>query len=180
MPPGLPDLTGGQVERARELAETQLDAVYFDTDDLRLVRSGVRVRRDADGDAAGWHVRIGPSSSRLEFRFPQTRSERVPMAIRKLTQGIARGAPLVPVARVRSHRQRVQLLGGQDAVLAEVGRDRVVATRSVDGVETEWHEIEVRLVSGDTGVRNRVLSRLVANGAAEVQASFVPAAPRAR
>ena len=164
---GLPDLTGGQVERARELAETQLDAVYFDTDDLRLVRSGVRVRRDADGDAAGWHVRIGPSASRLEFRFPQTRSERVPMAIRKLTQGIARGAPLVPVARVRSHRQRVQLLGGQDAVLAEVGRDRVVATRSVDGVETEWHEIEVRLVSGDTGVRDRVLSRLVGNGAAE-------------
>ena len=36
-------------------------------------------------------------------------------------------------------------------MLAEVGRDRVVATRSVDGIQTEWHEIEVRLVRGDPG-----------------------------
>ena len=49
--------------------ETELDATYFDTDDLRLARSGVTLRRRVGGDdgcrwgAAPRNLRLGSSPS---------------------------------------------------------------------------------------------------------------------
>ena len=38
--------------------EFELVATYFDTDDLRLLRAGVTLRRRCGGDDAGWHVKL--------------------------------------------------------------------------------------------------------------------------
>ena len=35
-----------------------LDAVYYDTADLRLIRAGVTLRRRTGGDDAGWHLKL--------------------------------------------------------------------------------------------------------------------------
>ncbi len=80
---------------------------------------------------------------------------------------MVRTAPLTPVAEVRTQRRRVHLLDESGAVLAEVARDSVVATRLVDDAEEDWHEIEVELVEGDRELLDQVAQRLVAHGAVE-------------
>jgi len=36
--------------------EEVLDAVYYDTEDLRLIRGGVTLRQRSGGPDAGWHL----------------------------------------------------------------------------------------------------------------------------
>ncbi len=164
---GLPDLVVGPVAEVREVDELTLSATYHDTEDLRLVHAGVTMRRRDGGDDDGWQVKVGTGRARLELRRPPTRTERVPVGVRRLVRGVVRTAPLTPVAEVRTQRRRVHLLGESGAVLAEVARDRVVATRLVDGAEEDWHEIEVELVEGDLQLLDEVARRLVAHGAVE-------------
>ncbi len=38
--------------------EEQLEAEYYDTDDLRLIRAGITLRRRRGGDDAGWHLKL--------------------------------------------------------------------------------------------------------------------------
>ena len=48
-----------------------LDAVYYDTGDLRLVRAGVTLRRRTGGDDAGWHLKLPVGAdTRDEIRIP--------------------------------------------------------------------------------------------------------------
>jgi hypothetical protein len=51
--PRLDDLP--QVAGTSGPAEQQLEAEYYDTDDLRLIRAGITLRRRRGGDDAGWH-----------------------------------------------------------------------------------------------------------------------------
>nr|MBA2308014.1 CYTH domain-containing protein [Pseudonocardiales bacterium] len=51
--PALDDLPGVSATVGPD--EQTLEAVYYDTDDLRLARSGVTLRRRSGGDDAGWH-----------------------------------------------------------------------------------------------------------------------------
>jgi CHAD domain-containing protein len=51
--------------------ELILDAVYYDTDDLRLIRAGVTLRRRAGGRDAGWHLKLpAGADARDEIRLP--------------------------------------------------------------------------------------------------------------
>ena len=56
-----------QVARTREAAEEKLDADYFDTDDLRLIRAGITLRRRRGGHDAGWHLKL-PAGHRHQAR----------------------------------------------------------------------------------------------------------------
>ena len=48
-----------------------LDAVYYDTADLRLIRAGVTLRRRTGGDDAGWHLKLPVGAgTRDEIRIP--------------------------------------------------------------------------------------------------------------
>ena len=48
----------------------RLEAVYFDTEDFRLMRAGVTLRRRTGGEDAAWHVKLpAPRHKRLaDFR----------------------------------------------------------------------------------------------------------------
>jgi inorganic triphosphatase YgiF len=46
------------VESLVGLEEQTLEAVYYDTKDLRLARAGVTVRRRPGADDAGWHLTL--------------------------------------------------------------------------------------------------------------------------
>src|SRR6478609_1265004 len=61
--------------------EVELDATYFDTDDLRLARAGVTLRRRVGGDDAGWHLKLPiDADSRHELRLPLGRAKNRPPA----------------------------------------------------------------------------------------------------
>src|SRR6188768_1945409 len=70
----LPPLDGaGGVRELGEAETHELDATYFDTDDLRLARNKRTLRRRTGGTDAGWHLKTpAGASSRTEHRLPLT------------------------------------------------------------------------------------------------------------
>jgi CHAD domain-containing protein len=162
----LPPLTGSGGIRSAGDAETQdLDATYFDTDDLSLMQNRRTLRRRTGGHDAGWHLKTpGDAGSRREHRVPLGQGNgEVPVELRKQVRAIIRRRPLQPVAELRTRRIETPLRDGSGRTLALVAQDRVVAV--VDGAEQGWQEIEVELVDGDAKVLDAVERKLFAAGA---------------
>ncbi|MDX3380483.1 CYTH and CHAD domain-containing protein [Streptomyces niveiscabiei] len=145
----LPDLTrvdgiaavvdGGTRER---------DAVYYDTDDLRLAGASAALWRGAGEADAGWHLGLPlPGNGREEIHAPL--SDTVPDALRDLARSRTRGAPLRPVVRVRAARRVHRLVGPGGRDLAELSVDAVGA-ESLHGTGTKarWAELAVTLADG--------------------------------
>ncbi|MFI6073842.1 CHAD domain-containing protein [Actinoplanes sp. NPDC051343] len=162
----LPSLTGSAGIRSAGTAETHdLDATYFDTDELSLMRNRRTLRRRTGGHDAGWHLKTpAEAGSRREHRLPLgTSNGEVPVELRKQVRAIIRRRPLQPVAELRTHRIETPLEDESGRTLALVAQDRVTAV--VDGEEQRWQEIEVELVDGDAKVLDAVERKLFAAGA---------------
>jgi CHAD domain-containing protein len=148
--PRLDDLP--QVARTSGPDLEQLQADYFDTDDLRLIRAGITLRRRRGGDDAGWHLKLPlGGDTRREIRLPLGRTgQRVPGELANLVRVHTRGEPLRPVVRMTTKRQRVILLDQAGDSLAEVAADDVSAQTLGDSTTvSSWHEVEVELTGGD-------------------------------
>ena len=80
--------------------QQRLDAEYYDTDDLRLLRAGITLRQRSGGNDAGWHLKLPPGhGTRREIRRPLNGDARnVPGELAGLVRAHTRGAPLRPVA----------------------------------------------------------------------------------
>jgi CHAD domain-containing protein/uncharacterized protein YjbK len=150
--PALQDIPGvAQVDGPRT---EQLEAIYFDTADLRLARHGATLRRRTGGTDAGWHLKVpaGPDS-RSELRLPLTASatNAPPDELADLTFGMTRGAEIRPVARISTTREVWQLFGRNGKPLAEVTDDHVDARRLGDSSTVDtWRELEVELADQDS------------------------------
>ncbi|MFI5833713.1 CHAD domain-containing protein [Micromonospora sp. NPDC051300] len=170
----LPDLTGcGGVVTVSDATAADLDAVYWDTDDLRLLRSGHALRRRTGGHDAGWHLKVGAvGGARVEHQFPAGSADAgPPPELAALIRGASRGRPVTPAARIVNHRRERRLLDADGRVLAEVAEDDVRSEDLVDGATRTWHEVEVELVDGDEELLDAVAARLAAAGAREVPVS---------
>ena len=201
--PGLTDVDG--VASADPPVEHALEAVYHDTEDLRLVRSRVTLRRRTGGADAGWHLKLpAAAGARRELHEPLGRSVKAPpKALRDLVLGVTRGAPTAPVATLRTRRLATVLRDTEGRALAEVADDTVVATVPAPGPgapaeQLTWREVEVELVDGDLPggeeLLTRLCDRLLTAGArpaaaaskigrvlaARLPAARVPAPPRSR
>lgn len=147
--PSLLDLP--QVARESELDEQTLEAEYYDTADLRLVRAGVTLRRRRGGSDAGWHLKLPvDADSRREIRLPLGRTgRRVPAELAKLVRALARGQALRPVALISTTRRRRALLDSAGTSLAEVATDDVSAQALGEAVTlSSWNEVEIELTGG--------------------------------
>lgn len=142
----LPDLAGvGGIVSVVEQGVEDLDAVYYDTDDLRLAGASVTLRRRTGGTDAGWHLKLPLSGdSREEVRAPLT--DTLPDTLRDLALSRTRGADLRPVVRIRSTRGVRQLVDAQGGVLAELSIDAVRAEALLaTDTRASWTEMEVEL-----------------------------------
>lgn len=164
----LPDLTA--VEPVATLAESgvhELDAVYYDTDDLRLTRTGASLRRRTGGPDAGWHLKLPlPDDSQEEIQAPLSSESVPPGELCELTLSRTRGAPLRPVMRIRSTRSLRHLLDAEGDVLADLSMDAVRADALVDGGgHGVWTEMEVELAGdGDPALLDGIEKVLRKNG----------------
>jgi CHAD domain-containing protein len=162
----LPPLAGvGGVADVGEGEIHELDATYFDTDDLLLARHKRTLRRRTGGSDAGWHLKTpGDGSSRTEHRLPLgSDADTVPSELVAEVRAIVREHPLRPVARLRTRRVESPLRDATGATLALVAEDAVIA--ETDGVEQRWSEVEVELVDGDARLLVAVEKRLLTAGA---------------
>jgi CHAD domain-containing protein len=137
-------------------AET-LVAMYYDSDDLRLLLAGVTLRRREGGADEGWHLKLPDdgaglagsareASARREIRMSLARGDRdrhdrhpegangssagrdpVPGELARLVRVHTRGAALRPVARIETRRRRTTLRDPQGESLAEIAVDEVAA-----------------------------------------------------
>ena len=188
--PALDGLPG--VAEVSDPGAEDLDAVYYDTLDLRLLDHGVTLRRRTGGHDAGWHLKlpVGPDERR-EVQLPLSAGApgRVPRAFTQRTRAYARGEKLVPIVHLRTHRLRRLLLDSEHRSLAEVAQDAVSAqvltperssakpaipaqrngTAHHNGgggsaVPTAWTEVEAELVKGGTELLDAVEQRLARAG----------------
>ncbi|OKK08685.1 metal-binding protein [Streptomyces sp. CB03234] len=163
----LPDLTGLRgVAAVVDKGVAELDAVYYDTEDLRLAAASITLRRRTGGDDAGWHLKLPVApGTRDEIRAPL--EDDVPRSLAALVHARTRGAALVPLVRLRSHRDVRHLVDAKGALLAEASTDTVRAERLAggDGGTVEWTEIEVELADGgDPAFLDAVHKRLRKKG----------------
>lgn len=131
--------------------DQHLDAVYYDTDDLRLLKAGITLRRRMGGTDEGWHLKlpVGPNT-REEVRLPLGSGTHVPAELADLVLARTRGRGLTAVATITTQRRVSTLVDKRGRSLAEVADDAVSARHLRDGSPAElWREVEVELTGGD-------------------------------
>ena len=146
--------------RVGSVETVDLDALYYDTSDYRLARSGATLRLRLGGTDAGWHLKLPASEpdARIELQRPATQLESasfvldppaVPEELVDLALARTGGLPLRPVVRLTTRRTRTVLVGPESEPLAEVDEDDVGAF--FDGLgeaHDRWKELEVELLGG--------------------------------
>jgi CHAD domain-containing protein len=156
-----------QVARTKGAPGEQLDAEYFDTEDLRLIRAGITLRRREGGHDAGWHLKLPAGDhTRREIMLPLGRARKhVPAQLARVVRVHTRGRDLVPVARISTARRRQLLLDSSGGPLAEVACDDVTA-QAMGGRAgvSRWHEVEVELTGGSVDLINAADKLLQRNG----------------
>ena len=158
--------------------EQLLDAVYYDTADLRLIGAGITLRRRTGGGDAGWHLKLpAGADTRDEIRLPLDApgGERaatpharaggaVPEELAASVRAHTRGAALAPVVRIQTSRRVLRLLDSASQTLAEVAADHVSA-EPADGSAASWDEIEAELVTGGPALLTAIDTQLRQAGA---------------
>ena len=158
----LPDLDGVAGVTARDRGVRQLDAVYWDTDDLRLMRSGFGLRRrSTDGRAVVWTLkggthREGDAVVREEIEVPGT-PDAVPPELAGRVVAVTPIEAVHPVAHLHTARHVVDLVDGEQP-WAEVADDAVTVLRDDAPVHT-FREVEVELHAGDERVASEANAR---------------------
>ncbi|MFB6698648.1 CYTH and CHAD domain-containing protein [Streptomyces rubiginosohelvolus] len=160
----LPDLTrAAGVGRVAPRGRTELDAVYWDTADLRLAADSLTLRRRTGGDDEGWHVKF-PVALGVRDEIHEPLSDTLPPSLAALLRSRVRHAEIAPVVRLLSSRDVHHLLSDDGTFLAEVSVDTVLAERLAgegSGTSAAWTEIEVELADdGDPAVLDAVEKRL--------------------
>jgi CHAD domain-containing protein len=132
-------------------------SVYHDTDDLRLLRAGLTLRRRMENGASTWQLKIPHNGARLELEDAGGPGF-VPSSLAAVLGGVARERELEPVATLRTHR-RGRRVDGVDVTVDDV--------EVMDGqtVVQRFTEIEAELVGGSATALGRVGRRLRKLGA---------------
>ncbi|HEU0103904.1 MAG TPA: CYTH and CHAD domain-containing protein [Mycobacteriales bacterium] len=173
VPAGLavPDLSALPGVAALVSEGYELDATYFDTDDLALRAAGMTLRRRTGGGDAGWHLKLPYGVDREEIHLDLgDDSDVVPAELQALVRARSRQQELVPVARLATTRGVHRLLDQDGAVLAELADD-VVRGQTLGGAtpgetpELRWREWEVELGAGPRVLLDAAEQSLLGAGA---------------
>ncbi len=168
----LPELVGlGDGVAIGSLEASHLVAVYHDTADLRLARSGISLRY-REGDGTGWTLKLPADVADLEGAVSRREStfegepEHVPSPVLDRVSAWRRSAVLVPVARMETERRTIRLTDPDGTLLAELVDDEVSAYDD-DHLALRFREVEVEAgpADGAPGVVAAVVERLVEAGA---------------
>ncbi len=170
----LPDLSGAlDGIRVGESEEQRLDAVYYDTSDLRLLRRGVTLRFRRGGQPNGlWTAKLPTAAPAVGMARREAtvsaQGDAIPQSLVDLVRGWALGSRLSAVARLRTRRLRTTLTGDGGRSLALLDDDEVSILRG-SRVAARFRELEVELTAEAPDALLRSLAdRLLQAGAQPV------------
>jgi CHAD domain-containing protein len=143
-----PDFTEVDGVEVGDTVEIMLDAVYYDTEDLRLAADRMTLRRRIGGDDQGWHLKRPSDDDRSETREPL--SDDIPESLAAQVRVHIRHCPLQPVARILTRRLETPIRSSGGEILALLADDTVTAsTFEPPAAATPWRELELELAAGD-------------------------------
>jgi hypothetical protein len=165
----VPRLAGvGPVVDQRAPVESTLDAAYFDTEDMRLLRNRITLRRRTGGPDAGWHLKLpAESGARQEIQLPLGGEERVvPQGLADRVRTESGSRALIEIAHLRTTRYSYDLVDATGARLAVLTDDHVTGEKAGSAVPEGWRELEVELEpAADPGLLDVLGEALVKAGA---------------
>jgi CHAD domain-containing protein len=170
----LPDLSGVLPGvRVGTVRRRDLNAVYYDTADLALARSGVTLRYRTGEDVPLWTLKFplhdsGSMLVRRELDF-SGEPDTVPADARDLVRAFLRSRRLRRVARLLTERTEVPLVDSDGQLLAELVDD-VVSVQRGRANAGHFREVEVEFLEGTPRVgrlRKATVARLVSAGCTE-------------
>ena len=164
--PDLADLAG--VASADPWEQLALDAVYWDTPDLRLARAHVTLWCQTGGPDEGWRLLLPVASDEpIEVHAPLgPRDAGIPVELVVAVRAWARESRVEPVVTLRVARAVRRLRDARGRVLVEVADDAVTsrAPGADDAVVDAWREWRAELVHGDRELLASVVKRLGSGG----------------
>jgi CHAD domain-containing protein len=167
----VPTFTGVEGIEAVSVHDTvQLEAVYYDTEGLDLLRRHHIIRRRQGGGDEGWHIKRPAAEGRTELHWPldvdsaesdagesepdagesepDATDSPVPDSVLEPVRAIVRDRILTPLARISTRRTATHLLAPGGQALAEFADDQVTASDVRGGAVRTWREWEVELLPG--------------------------------
>ncbi|WP_374946866.1 CHAD domain-containing protein [Agreia sp.] len=135
----------------------QLEAVYYDTEGLDLLRKRHIVRRREGGGDEGWHIKRPAGEGRTELHWPldvdsggdvDSSIAAVPDSVLEPVRAIVRDRILTPLARISTRRTATHLIAEGGSAVAEFADDHVTASDVRGGTVRAWREWEVELLPG--------------------------------
>lgn len=163
--PQLFDDAGVRVE------EQVLIAAYFDTPDLRLLKTKITLRHRSGDDEAGWHLKLPVGGdARDEIQVAAAITAGPPAEFLDLTRAARRGQDIAEVATLTTQRTLHRWYDEKGRHLLAVTDDRVNA--EIPGApDKQWREIEVELgVAGSPSLLDLVQEALAEVGVARSHA----------
>lgn len=140
---------------ATEPETFNLDATYFDTENLDLAGNKITMRRRTGGHDSGWHLKrptgVAGVRRELQLGFDDAPADGdVPTALIDPVIALTRTRTLIPVAVISTTRTVTQLLGADGERVAEFAEDLVTAQSLLPGGQfQEWSEWEFELIGAD-------------------------------
>ena len=144
------------------LAERTFTSTYHDTEDMRLARAGIVLRRRVEDGTQAWQLKLPRGRRRLEVDLPGD-AEESPAELVELLFAHTRGMDVTAVAALRMIRSGVQVHEGERRV-ADVISDRLAVVEG-DVVTDRPGDLEIELVDGDDEELGQIEARLRDAGA---------------
>jgi len=147
----MPNLELSGASAITKQAAFTLSATYYDTEDLRLARSGITLRRRTGGHDAGWHLKlpVDPNDAgvRDEVQLPLSAGGpgRIPAELADLVLGVTRGGELTARATQRTRRTPTVVHGRDGQPDLEIVTDSVSLTAG-PLAGTAYREVEVEVL----------------------------------
>ena len=181
----VPDMTRADVVTdVKNHGTVELETVYYDTPDLRLIRDGMNLRRRTGGPDEGWHLKIkvpeAAEEVRDELRLPLDAGEpqAPPSELLDLVCAVVRHSQVHPVVTLRTTRHVRHVLDADGRPAAELVDDTVQVINGSGQASAQFRELELEL-SGDAPPEliDHVVTQLDQSGA--VSGEFISKPVRA-
>ncbi|MFZ5875637.1 MAG: CHAD domain-containing protein [Nitrospirota bacterium] len=148
----------------RRLHPRVFTSTYYDTNEYRLAGHGITLRYRQEGVRGAWQLKLPANDARREIEFSGSRHA-PPSALTDLLFAHLRGAPLQPIAKLRTRRVGVRALD-IDRPIAEVVVDSVAVLEGRK-VLRRFSEVEIEQIGDDGAAAVRRIEKSVRKAGAE-------------